>query len=173
MTIHPMIDIKTIKTDEILVLLAEWPCPNTYCSGPLSSGYFRGCAYCLDTHLAFRWVTEPCSAGQGCLACVPEPQGETYETLIYTRGRICNGSGRVPRVVRQEDVQAAIRDKAFDYNLSSRLFSIVRGKEPGDVIAFCGIGDRNVESPMLVWADTSLDAMLKAFLQVVISDVKS
>lgn len=169
MTTYPTVDIKTIKPDEVLALLAELPC--TFCrgSGTVDGGMAPGgtldfhahlsepCPKCEGDGLAFEWASEECNnCGYN------NPQHDDH----------C--SGRILKAdLRQEDVQTAIIEKGFDYNLSSTVFSIVRGQEPGDVIAFCGIGEPIPTSPMLVWADTPLDAMLKAFLQMVLSDDSS
>lgn len=183
MTTYPIVDIKTIKPDEVLVLLSAWTCSvnmfeeyeewDIVAHVPTVVSKHSPKCICKGTNLAFSWASTEREGFWSHKDCKTLGHCDLTDMGVKV-GTDCNGSGRVPKAdLRQEDVQAAIIERGLDYNLSSKVFTIVRGQEPGDVIAFCGIGEPIPTSPMLVWADTSLDAMLKAFLQVVLFDAKS
>ncbi len=97
------LDIANASEPVLRRLLAEWLCDprNVSCDHGeevMDRGTRVGAhKNCQGTGLAFPWASSSCSNGLGCLACVPKPEPLVHDALIYARGRICNGSGRVPK----------------------------------------------------------------------------
>lgn len=103
------IDIDRAEAPEIIRALAEQPCGHTW--GPsMHPGavpmpeldklhpHPKYCD-CQGLSLANPWASEACSGGLGCLDCVAKPEPLVHDALIYARGHVCNGSGRVPKAV--------------------------------------------------------------------------
>ncbi len=105
------IDINHAEAPELIRALTEQPCPcpadgvtpihdMTVC-GPAAHSTL---CPCYPSGLANPWASLPCSGGLGCLDCVARPVPLVHDALIYTRRRVCNGSGRVPKAVGVEEL---------------------------------------------------------------------
>lgn len=109
------IDPTKANIEKLTRWLAEQPCQCD--SGVCRKGDPIYCSSCFPPcdGLAFSWASEECSNRLGCPACVAKPKPLVHDALIYARGHVCNGSGRVPKAVGLEELMELYPDDFWNF----------------------------------------------------------